>query len=187
MYRYLFILVLFGFSGKKENDSAWIRINLLGYQPNGIKEAVWCSKQELGISNWELVDAASKKIVYSSQSGKAFGAYGPFNQTYRLNFSSFKKPGRYFLQASGVKSPQFEIGEDVYKGAADFCLRYMRQQRSGFNPFLKDSCHTHDGYVLYGEKAGIKDSSHIDVTGGWQMQLIICLQHTETFQLFLPM
>src|SRR4030095_7521133 len=36
-----------------------------------------------------------------------------------------------------------------------------------FNPFLKDSCHTHDGYVLYGEKAGIKDSTHIDVVGGW--------------------
>ncbi|HRF17332.1 MAG TPA: glycoside hydrolase family 9 protein, partial [Chitinophagaceae bacterium] len=35
------------------------------------------------------------------------------------------------------------------------------------NPFLKDSCHTHDGYVLYGEKAGIKDSTHIDVVGGW--------------------
>jgi peptidoglycan/xylan/chitin deacetylase (PgdA/CDA1 family) len=43
----------------------------------------------------------------------------------------------------------------------------MRQQRTGFNPFLKDSCHTHDGYILYGEKAGIKDSTHIDVVGGW--------------------
>ena len=167
MYHYLFILLLFGFSGKKENDSAWIRINLLGYQPNGVKVAVWCSKQDLVISNWELVDAASKKTVYSSKPGKTFGAYGPFKQTCRLNFSAFKKPGRYYLQAAGARSPEFEIGEDVYKGAADFCLRYMRQQRSGFNPFLKDSCHTHDGYVLYGEKAGIKDSTHIDVTGGW--------------------
>src|SRR6187455_2939457 len=167
MYRYLFILLLFGFSGKKENDSAWIRINLLGYQPNGVKVAVWCSKQDLGISSWELVDAASKKIVYYSKPVKAFGAYGPFKKTYRLNFSTFKKPGRYYLQMAGARSPEFEIGENVYKGAADFCLRYMRQQRSGFNPFLKDSCHTHDGYVLYGEKAGIEDSTHIDVTGGW--------------------
>ncbi|MGB5028854.1 MAG: glycoside hydrolase family 9 protein, partial [Chitinophagaceae bacterium] len=99
--------------------------------------------------------------------GKAFGAYGPFKQTYRLNFSHFKKPGRYYLLAGNVKSPEFEIGDDVYKGAADFCLRYMRQQRTGFNPYLKDSCHTHDGYVLYGEKAGIKDSTRIDVVGGW--------------------
>ena len=108
-----------------------------------------------------------RKLFIPQNAGKAFGAYGPFKQTYRLNFSSFKKPGRYYLQAGGVKSPEFEIGEDVYKGAADFCLRYMRQQRSGFNPFLKDSCHTHDGYILYGEKAGIKDSTHIDVVGGW--------------------
>ena len=43
----------------------------------------------------------------------------------------------------------------------------MRQQRTGFNPYLKDSCHTRDGYVLYGEKAGIKDSTYIDVVGGW--------------------
>ena len=161
------VIILFAFTTKQPETNSWIRINQLGYQPGGVKVAVWCSKQELVISNWELVEAASKKAVYSSKPGKAFGAYGPFKQTYRLNFSSFKKPGRYFLQAGGVKSPEFEIGEDVYKGAADFCLRYMRQQRSGFNPFLKDSCHTHDAYVLYGEKAGIKDSTHIDVVGGW--------------------
>jgi peptidoglycan/xylan/chitin deacetylase (PgdA/CDA1 family) len=43
----------------------------------------------------------------------------------------------------------------------------MRQQRTGFNPFLKDSCHTRDGYVLYGKKAGIRDSTYFDVVGGW--------------------
>jgi len=161
------VIILIAFTTKQPETNSWIRINQLGYQPGGVKVAVWCSKQDLVNSNWELVDASSNKIVYSSKPGKAFGAYGPFKQTYRFNFSSFKKPGRYFLQADGTKSPEFEIGDDVYKGAADFCLRYMRQQRSGFNPFLKDSCHTHDGYVLYGEKAGIKDSTHIDVVGGW--------------------
>ena len=172
MYRWLLIILLSGFSGKKENTSTWIRINHLGYQPNGVKVAVWCSKELSAVgsrllSGWQLVEAASKKIVYNGRPGKAFGTYGPFKQTYRLDFSLYKKPGRYYLQAGGVRSPEFEIGENVYKGAADFCLRYMRQQRTGFNPFLKDSCHTHDGYVLYGEKAGIKDSTHIDVAGGW--------------------
>ena len=176
MYRWLFILLLFGFSGKKENDSAWIRINQLGYTPNGIKVAVWCSKIDpdslrMAIGGlrveWGLIDATTNQKVLTGNLGNDFGAYGPFKETHRLNFSAFKKPGRYYLQARGIRSPEFEIGEDVYKGAADFCLRYMRQQRSGFNPFLKDSCHTHDGYVLYGEKAGIKDSTHIDVVGGW--------------------
>lgn len=163
---FIFLLPILAFTNKEEPTS-WIRINQLGYTPGGVKVAIWCSKQESGVSIWELVDAVSKKVVSSGGSGKAFGAYGPFKETYRLNFSSFKNPGRYYLKAGGATSPEFTIGDDVYKGAADFCLRYMRQQRTGFNPYLKDSCHTHDGYVLYGEKAGIKDSTRIDVVGGW--------------------
>jgi len=164
----LIIILLFtSFHKPSQQQTAWIRINLLGYTPKGIKAAVWCSKERTEVGSWQLVDANANKIVYSGKPGKPFGSYGPFTQTYRLNFSSFTKPGRYWLQVGNVRSPEFEIGDNVYKGAADFCLRYMRQQRSGFNPFLEDSCHTHDGYVLYGEKAGIKDSTHMEVVGGW--------------------
>ena len=163
----LAIVLFFTSSQYVHQTTSWIRINQLGYKPNGIKVAVWCSKEQPAVGSWQLVEISSGKLGYSGKFEKPFGAYGPFTQTYRLNFSSFNKPGRYYLQAGDTRSPEFEIGDDVYKGAADFCLRYMRQQRSGFNPFLKDSCHTHDGYVLYGEKAGIKDSTHIDVVGGW--------------------
>jgi peptidoglycan/xylan/chitin deacetylase (PgdA/CDA1 family) len=162
------IIIIFLFiSFKPLQQNSWIRINQLGYQTKGVKVAVWCSKEKMTLSNFQLVDAGTGKVAYTCKAGNAFGAYGPFAQTYRLNFSSFAKPGRYWLEAGNAKSPQFAIGDDVYKGAADFCLRYMRQQRTGFNPFLKDSCHTHDGYILYGEHAGIKDSTHIDVVGGW--------------------
>src|SRR6478735_9061041 len=152
---------------KPRPEPSWIRINLLGYKPSNTKVAIWCSKENAEIKSFQLVDSSSGKVVFTASAGKPFGAYGPFSQTYRLNFSSFKKPGTYYLQAGEAKSPAFEIGNNVYTGTADFCLRYMRQQRSGYNPFLKDSCHTHDGYVLYGEKAGIKDSTHVDVVGGW--------------------
>src|SRR5881392_1042135 len=181
MKRFLlsFVSILFFTSfHKREQQTSWIRINQLGYATKGIKVAVWCSKDHPdghrnaihnlpGGQGWQLVDAGTNKVVYSAGPAKLFGAYGPFLQTCRLDFSSFTKPGHYWLQLANTRSPEFEIGDNVYKGAADFCLRYMRQQRSGFNPFLKDSCHTHDGYVLYGEQAGIKDSTHIDVVGGW--------------------
>src|SRR5215213_7715667 len=164
----LFVLLFtFSFSKKDLGQETWIRINYLGYKPNGVKVAVWCSKENQSLKSFQLIDAYSHKVVFTGKSSKPFGTYGPFFQTYRLNFSSFKKHGKYYLKAGDIKSPEFTIGENVYDGAADFCLRYMRQQRTGFNPFLKDSCHTHDGYVLYGEKAGIKDSTHIDVVGGW--------------------
>jgi endoglucanase len=162
---FLFISLGFIFSfTKKENPKAWIRINQLGYTPDGIKVAVWCSKDDVQIKSFDLIDSATKKVVFTQNAGKPFGAYGPFTNTYRLNFSDFKRHGIYYLQAGNATSPTFKINQNVYKGAADFCLFYLRQQRTGFNPFLKDSCHTQDGYTLYGP---MPDSTHIDVVGGW--------------------
>jgi endoglucanase len=160
----LFILFLFSSHKPKEEQDAFIRINLLGYKPSSPKVAIWCSLQGNTIENFQLVEVLSGKIVFNGKASKPFGAYGPFAQTYRLDFSSFNNGGKYFLQSGDAVSPEFIISEDVYKGAADFCLRYMRQQRSGFNPFLKDSCHTHDGYTMYGP---MRDSTHINVSGGW--------------------
>jgi peptidoglycan/xylan/chitin deacetylase (PgdA/CDA1 family) len=155
---YLFLTV--GYT----QQTSWIRINQLGYPTQSTKVAVWCSKENTKIETFELVNATTGKTAFTNTSGKAFGAYGPFSETYRLDFSTFIKPGKYFLRAAKTSSPVFLIDDEVYKGAADFCLRYMRQQRSGFNPFLKDSCHTHDGYTMYGP---MPDSTHIDVSGGW--------------------
>ena len=121
-------------------------------------------KENLAVKEFELVNAATQKVVFRKTVGNSFGSYGPFEDTYRLDFSGFKAKGKYFLRTGKIVSPVFSLDEHVYDGAADFCLRYMRQQRSGFNPFLKDSCHNYDGYTLY---APVPDSTHIDVVGGW--------------------
>ena len=161
------LLVITLFFTRPTAAQQYIRINQLGYLPEGIKVAVWCSKENSLPDKWELIDAASNLVVSTGKPGPAFGEYGPFQQTCRIDFSQFNKPGTYFLKTSTAQSPSFRIDQRVYDGTADFCLRYMRQQRTGFNPFLKDSCHTHDGYVLYGQKAGIADSMYVDVVGGW--------------------
>lgn len=148
-------------------QSAWIRINQLGYTTKGLKNAVWGAKERLAVDAFNLVDLQSGKIVFTAKVGRDFGAYGPFIQSYRLDFSGFDTPGSYYLEANGIKSPVFPIGDDVYDGAADFALRYMRQQRTLFNPFLQDSCHTHDGFTLYASAAGLPDSTVIDAGGGW--------------------
>jgi len=157
------LLLIFSFKQKQDNNS-WIRINQLGYTPGGIKVAVWVSKVSTLPGNFQLIDSSSSKVVFTASTGKSFGSYGPFSQSCRLNFSSFKNPGSYYLQCGSAVSPVFKIASDVNDGTADFSLRYMRQQRSGFNPFLKDSCHTHDGYTMYGP---MPDSTHINVWGGW--------------------
>ncbi len=146
---------------------AWIRINQLGYTPRGIKVAVLGSKGKKRFRKFALVEAQTGKPVYTARTGKNFGAYGPFHTSYRLDFSAHADTGTYYLEVDGARSPRFRIAADVYDGAADFALRYMRQQRTLFNPFLQDSCHTHDGFTLYAGSAGLPDSTHIDVAGGW--------------------
>lgn len=145
-------------------DSSWIRINQLGYATHIPKNAVWCTKNGSVPGSFELQDAVTGKIIFKGKPSDDFGAYGPFSHTVRLDFSKVTSPGLYRLHAGNAYSPVFGINDTVYRGAADFCLRYMRQQRSGFNPFLRDSCHTHDGYTLYGP---MPDSTYINVTGGW--------------------
>ena len=146
--RILVLSVLFFIGNANAADSSWIRINQLGYSTHSHKVAVWCSKKKQTLQSFELIDADSRKSVYRNNAGKAFGKYGPFSETYRLDFTAFIRPGKYYLKTGNTVSTVFAISDTVYKGAADFCLRYMRQQRSGFNPFLNDSCHTHDGYTL---------------------------------------
>ncbi len=154
-------------SAIKALDSSWIRINQLGYLPKGSKIAVFGSKLSHSITSFQLIHASTHKVVLQASAGKNFGNYGPFKTTYRLNFSAVTQSGKYYLKVGTIISPVFKIDQVVYDGTADFCLQYMRQQRSGFNPFLNDSCHTHDGYTLYGAAAGIKDSTIIDASGGW--------------------
>jgi endoglucanase len=164
----LLLSITISLSALQSTPESLIRINLMGYKPSSTKVAVWCAKSNKSLRKtlhvFQLVDASTRKVVFQGNAGEPMGSYGPFTQTHRLDFSSFKTAGQYYIQANDAVSPTFTIGEDVYKGMADFSLQYMRQQRSGYNPFLKDSCHTNDGYTMYGP---MKDSTHIDVSGGW--------------------
>lgn len=157
----VFITVAFK---NKEQPEAWIRINQLGYQLSGIKAGVWAGKKGTPSPEFQLIDAKTASIVFTGSTGKAYGAYGPFAQSYRLDFTRFNRPGTYYIKCGDIVSPEFRLADNIYAGTADFCLRYMRQQRSGFNPFLKDSCHTKDGFTIYGS---MPDGTHIDVAGGW--------------------
>ena len=145
-------------------SQSWIRINQLGYKPNSTKIAVLSSKIEIKIDEFEIIDAISNKTVYTGKQFKEFGTYSSFKKNFRLYFSDFRTSGKYYIKVKDVISPAFVIDESIYSGSADFILKYMRQQRCGYNPFLKDSCHVHDGFIV--DRPGF-DSIHINVTGGW--------------------
>ena len=153
-------------AGCQEGPQAWIRINQLGYMPNSMKVAVCFAPDEVQINAFALVDAASGKNVFSSENVQPFEGTTRFNSVYYLDFSEFNLTGTYYVQARMFRSPLFSIRHDVYSGTADFLLNYMRQQRCGYNPFYRDSCHTQDGFIIF-HPDPLYDSTHVDVTGGW--------------------
>ena len=155
---------------------SWVRINQLGYIPKTSKVAVYLSEEATEVSSFQLVDVFTGKVVYTSKAVKPMGALGGMKATYRLNFSDFTRQGTYRIVVNGCESPIFPINGHVYDGTADFVLNYMRQQRCGFNPFLRDSCHQKDAFIRY---HATKEGQHIDVRGGWHDAADL-LQYTTT-------
>ena len=156
--------------------AGWVRINQLGYLPQATKVAVFMSQEEITVAEFELVDAFTGETVYRSTSTRDMGPWGQMRSTCRLDFSDFKLEGAYRIVAGGAESPVFPINCRVWDGTADFVLNYMRQQRCGYNPFQRDSCHVMDAYVRYHPD---KEGQRIDVRGGWHDAADL-LQYTTT-------
>ena len=161
---------------------SWIRVNQIGYLPEATKVAVFMSDETAQINGFELVDAFTGEVAFSSSAVRPTGVLGRMKTTCRLDFSGLKTNGAYYIKvlSSGgeTRSETFPVGAGVYDGAADFVLNYMRQQRCGWNPFFKDSCHRKDG-IIVGHPDPRKDSTFLDVTGGWH-DASDCLQYTTT-------
>lgn len=161
---------------------SWIRVNQIGYLPEATKVAVFMSDETAQINDFELVDAFTGEVAFSSSTVRPTGVLGRMKTTCRLDFSGLKTSGAYYIKVLSscgeTRSETFPVGAGVYDGAADFVLNYMRQQRCGWNPFFKDSCHRKDG-IIVGHPDPRKDSTFLDVTGGWH-DASDCLQYTTT-------
>jgi len=159
-----------------QQSQSWIRINNLGYLPESTKVAVFVSKENQPLSEFEIVDVRTDKTVFRGDIASEYRDFGPFAYSARLNFSQFNSIGTFKLKAHGIESPEFSIDWDVYDHTADFLLKYMRQQRCGYNPFFADSCHVNDGFIVYHPT---KTGQRLDVTGGWH-DATDYLQYTAT-------
>jgi len=147
-----------------------IRVNQMGYFPEGFKTAVFLSERKILLKKFVLVDNLSGKTVFNGVPEAADGSLWGMGSAFRLNFSAVVQPGGYHLEAGDAISPPFPVSSGIYGGTGDFVLKYLRQQRCGFNPFLQDSCHTADGIVT---DHPTKSGTWMDVTGGGTMPPII--------------
>jgi len=139
-----------------------------GYDPLGRKEVVVRTKEDCKGGKYRLIDAKSKKKVYSSDL-KKIGKYTWGRYNWIADFSAFKKEGRYVLEIlmdgeEKITSHEFPIKSSLYKDLCQKATEYYFVERCGYDiPGWHKACHLDDGWVIDQKENKI----HMDMTGGW--------------------
>ena len=149
---FLLLLSIFCISMLTYGVDAWIRINQLGYLPNAQKKAILLSESLTQIKQFSIHDALTNEELGSFTAVTNKGLFESFQSSYILDFSSFRTEGAFYIKAGLIYSPTIYINKNAYLGSADFLLRYLRQQRCGFNPTLDAQCHQSDGFEVTGDE-----------------------------------
>lgn len=148
------------------NDQVHVRVNQVGYQPEDTKVAIAFSHSPVQ-GKFSLLETKYGKVVFSGDiTPSPAPGWGTFKHYYRLDFSKTSAPGRYRLKLdnTGESSRSFTVGENAYGDHVEHLLRFMQQQRCGYNPFLDMVCHQRDGRTAFGP---LPADTFVDVSGGW--------------------
>ena len=103
------------------DSSVVIRINQVGYLPDAPKVAVVCTNVSTGanLQSFIVRDEAGRVVLGPRNAGRS-GAFGPCTETWRLDFSTVRKSGRYTIEVGAARSPVVRIGRDYRYTEADF-------------------------------------------------------------------
>jgi endoglucanase len=155
-------------SPSKSEASPDIRLDSLGYLPAANKQATIISQ----CSDFTVKAGGNRKAVYYGKTSGPFYQQDVNQTVWIAYFSKVNKPGKYYLDISGVgRSYDFEIGDKVYNFAFYTAMRAFYLWRCGTavegefngNRFAHTVCHTDDAWQDYiGEP-----NSRRDGTGGW--------------------
>lgn len=126
-----------------------------GYTPGAVKDAI--IHVDGDPERFVLRDADTDAIVYSGTVRTRKERTG----TYRVaDFSDFRTPGRYCIQAGDVRTFPFRIHEDVWEDSAWRLVNFLFVERCGYPvPGKHGACHT-DLHAVYEGKT-------YPLCGGW--------------------
>ncbi len=130
-----------------------IVLSTLGYFPDGKKTAVTGGEAE----SFVLADVESGRPVWEGKAQKTENEKGSFRI---LDFTPFTEPGRYYIEAGGLKSPEFRIAGDLLEEAVWKTVNFLYCERCGTPvPHKHSSCHMD----TIAEHNGVK----LSFAGGW--------------------
>ncbi|WP_031529130.1 glycoside hydrolase family 9 protein [Dyadobacter crusticola] len=110
-----------------QNVSADIRLNQVGFYPNGPKLAIVAGEK---YTHFEVLNASSGKVVFKGKLGAPRTSQYSGKVTRTADFTSFVKPGKYVIALPGsARSAPFEIKKNVHRSVAEASLKGFYFQR----------------------------------------------------------
>ncbi len=142
-------------------QSIYLRKNQLGSLPNSPNSLILLSKaKQIPEISIHLNDGTRRSIKAPPIESKNWGSLNhylvpvsagtPHNQTIWIN--------------DELLGPITVAKATDYQNCISHCLQFLRQQRCGYNPYLKTHCHQKDAVVFYHPDG---DQIYLDCTGGY--------------------
>ncbi len=140
-----------------KNKITKIMVDQIGYITN---EKAKYAFTDGGLSGcFEIIDFLTKSVIYEGKLKRLGNDLQNFNIA---DFSSVIIKGKYYVEADGVQSLPFDIGDNIYSNAAYMAMRYFTYQREGETNLNIEG---HPTFLDDGKR--FDNGEHIDVVGGW--------------------
>lgn len=166
---------------KKNHFDGVIRLNQLGYENSAKKVAYAITNSNL---NGEFYIYSNNKKIYTGHVGKDLGALNKtYKHVYPLDFSKFNTTGeKYTVVIDSVKSPEFEINENLYDPLVPLMIDWFDYQKCGVKTSKHEQCHQQDAVKGGWHDAG--DYIKFTITTSWTSIAMsnALLQNTELFE-----
>jgi len=128
MNKFFLIIFCFTFLGIKAQEDK-IRINQLGYYPEGPKIAIVI--EATNQTDFQIINN-SGKIVFSGKLSPDIFWEKSSDHAKRADFSSLKKPGSYKLKVGQSVSWPFEIKDDIWRAVSVALMKSYYLQRASY-------------------------------------------------------
>ncbi len=158
------VVIGFVFTASPLHAEVFLRANQVDYRARDPKVAVAFSNSALPDS-FSVIDVSSGETVFEGKTVLLTAQrWGRFDHQAELDFTGVTRAGRYLLRLGETRSLPLDIGGQALAGLPDQMLEFLRQQRCGYNPWLRAMCHLLDGRTAYGTQPA---GTAIDARGGW--------------------
>ena len=183
---FFWTLAVLGIAAPAMAQSAFVRVNQVGYPVGATKRAYLMSSAAETGATFSVVNSGGT-AVFSAAIGANLGSWGNFPDVYALDFDGVASAGTYTIRVTGpiaASSPSFAIdaAANIYATPLANSLYYYQNERDGAN-FIATALRTAAGHVndqaadVYltpnvnknGRFSGdlTPTGARIDASGGW--------------------